>query len=295
MSLVLDAPLQQNDQIALVGACNIVDLVIRPRSKTIDGLDVRRILPFRTRRRVGPFVFLDHMGPTLFSPEQSISIEAHPHIGLATLTYLFKGELLHRDSLGTAQIITPGAVNLMTAGRGIVHAEQTPADFSNHGGSLEGIQFWLALMEDEEECAPEFQHTKADDLPRITRAGLDLHLIIGETFGQKSPVTFSGDALLAKFEADTGTRIALPEREQRAVYIRSGRVRAGGTELDPGDCAVLKPQRHAVLEALEPSSIILMGGSDIGERHMWWNFVSSQEARIEQARSDWENGHFPSL
>ncbi len=272
-----------------------LETVIVPRTRDLgDGFQVRRALPSVRRRMVGPFIFFDQMGPAVFRSGQGLDVRPHPHIGLATVTYLFEGEILHRDSLGTVQSIRPGAVNWMVAGRGIAHSERTPPEVRTTGGKLFGIQIWVAVPKQHEETAPSFAHTPAEALPVLEDGGARVRLIAGSLYGARSPVgtlsaLFYGDATLAP-----GVRLPLPpEHEERAVYVVDGTLEAAGERFAAGQLLVLKPKAQVVLEATGPAAarVLLFGGEPMdGPRHIWWNFVSSSRERIEQAKEDWKAG-----
>ena len=274
-----------------------VDLVIEPRARDVGGFDVRRVLPSARRRRVGPFVFFDEMGPAEFAPGSGIDVRPHPHIGLATVTYLFEGQILHRDSLGSVQPITPGAVNWMTAGRGIVHSERTPADQLDHTRRLHGIQAWVALPTAQEETDPAFDHYPADVLPRIDRDGARMRLIAGTAYGQGAPVRTFTDMVYLDVDLDAGASLALPdEHAERAVYVVSGGVTIDGQDYAPGRMIVLAGGPGASVTATSASRLMILGGAPLdGDRLMWWNFVSSSPDRLEQAKADWKAGRFPPI
>lgn len=286
-----------------VQACNeprcaaqdgVVELVIESRAKDLGGFSVRRVLPASARKRVGPFVFFDHMGPARFPTGAGIDVRPHPHIGLATVTYLYDGVILHRDSLGSVQPITPGAVNWMTAGRGIVHSERTPDDVKASGSALHGFQIWLGLPRELEETDPSFVHHPADSLPRIELPGARLELIAGAAYGHDSPVETASEMFYLSGELESGAALDLPsEHAERAVYVAEGEVELGGKAIGAGTMAVLTSGRVAHLQAREASRVALLGGAPLdGERHLWWNFVSSSKERIEQAKADWKGGRF---
>jgi redox-sensitive bicupin YhaK (pirin superfamily) len=274
---------------------SVAEIVIVPRTADLgDGFTVRRVLPYAKRRMVGPFVFFDHFGPTVFRAGQGLDVRPHPHIGLATVTYLFDGEILHRDSLGTVQPIRPGAVNWMTAGRGIVHSERTPPALRTGGSAITGVQLWVALPLRHEEAAPAFAHHPADALPRISGEGKEVRVIAGALFGARSPVATFSDLFYADAALAAGARLDLPaEHEERGVYVVSGAVTLAGESFGPDRLVVLKPGAAAVLEATAASRVLLLGGAPLeGPRHVWWNFVSSSQERIEQAKQDWRAGRF---
>jgi redox-sensitive bicupin YhaK (pirin superfamily) len=244
-------------------------------------------LPAAKRRMVGPFVFLDHMGPAVFPPGQGIAVRPHPHIGLATITYLFEGEIMHRDSLGYRQLIQPGAVNLMTAGRGIVHSERASDDLAITS-RLHGIQSWIALPLDLEETEPTFLHYPASSLPEMAIDGAMVRVIMGSAYGLQSPVLTYSPTLYLEASLTANAKLAvLDEAPERAVYIVSGRVDVGGNTYGEGTLAVLRGGVTVPLTAETEARLIVIGGASIGPRHIWWNFVSSSEARIERAKRDW--------
>jgi redox-sensitive bicupin YhaK (pirin superfamily) len=272
-----------------------VDLIITPRSRDLgEGFMVRRILPYAKRRHVGPFVFFDHMGPADFAPGQGLDVRPHPHIGLATVTYLFEGEIMHRDSLGVVQPIRPGDVNWMVAGRGIVHSERTRDELRRSGSALHGIQSWLALPQSQEETAPDFRHHPAASLPEIELPGVRMRLIAGKAFGAASPVQVFAPMFYLDAVLDDEAVLPLPEEyEERAVYVAIGMVVLDGERYEAGSMLVLKPGSRPRITAQGPARLMLLGGAPLdGERHLWWNFVSSSKERIEQAKADWRAGHF---
>jgi redox-sensitive bicupin YhaK (pirin superfamily) len=269
-----------------------VGLVVEPRVRDLGGFDVRRVLPASERRMVGPFVFFDEMGPTDFAPGRGIDVRPHPHIGLSTVTYLFEGEILHRDGLGSVQPIRPGAVNLMTAGRGIVHSERTDAAVRARGSRLHGIQSWMALPDGREEIEPAFAHHPAASLPEAEVEGVRVRVVLGEAWGMASPVPSPSPALYAELRLPAGAELALPDAPERAVYVVQGPVGIGACRLEPHTLGVLDGPCEAVLRAERPAHVVLIGGEPVSERHIWWNFVSSSEARIARAKRDWAAGAF---
>jgi redox-sensitive bicupin YhaK (pirin superfamily) len=264
-----------------------VELTIEPRVRSLGEFDVRRVLPAAKRRMVGPFVFLDHMGPAVFPPGHGIAVRPHPHIGLATITYLFEGEIMHRDSLGVRQLIQAGAVNLMTAGRGIVHSERASDDLSRTS-RLHGIQSWIALPLDLEEMEPTFLHYPASSLPEMSSAGCTVRVIMGSAYGLQSPVLTYSPTLYLEASLQEGAKlVVLDDAAERGVYVVSGRVEIGGNAYAEGTLAVLRGGATVPLEAETDARVIVIGGASVGPRHIWWNFVSSSEARIERAKRDW--------
>ncbi|HST26817.1 MAG TPA: pirin family protein [Rudaea sp.] len=263
--------------------------VIEPKVHDLGGFNVRRVLPQLRARRVGPFVFFDHMGPAVFSPGQGMDVRPHPHIGLATVTYLFEGAIEHRDNLGNVQTIRPGDVNWMTAGRSIVHSERTPSVERAAGHALHGIQTWVALPKDAEETAPEFHHHAAASLPAWERDGVRLRLVAGEAFGFRSPVhTFSRLFYIAAEFPAGGSLVVPAEHIERAVYATDAPLSVGGVELAVAHMAVMPVGMDVEIRAAQPARVILCGGDPLdGDRHLWWNFVSSSRERIEKAKADW--------
>jgi redox-sensitive bicupin YhaK (pirin superfamily) len=267
----------------------MIELVIAARRKDLGGgLEVGRVLPFAKRRMVGPFVFLDHMGPADFRPGEGVDVRPHPHIGLATVTYLFEGELLHHDNLGTVQPILPGEVNWMTAGRGIVHSERTRPELRGRHRRIDGIQAWVALPAEAEETAPAFAHD--EDLPSFSEGGIAGTLIAGHAFGLKAGQVLS-PLFYLHLEMETGTRFTLPdEQRERAVYVARGSVTADGVRIPAGSMAVFAPGLARIEAGEHPARVMVLGGEPLGPRHIWWNFVSSRLERIEAAKADWRAG-----
>jgi redox-sensitive bicupin YhaK (pirin superfamily) len=275
-----------------------LELVIEARVRDLgDGFRVRRLLPASERRMVGPFIFFDHMGPVQMDPGRGLDVRPHPHINLATVTYLFEGEILHRDSLGTVQPIQPGALNWMTAGRGIVHSERSPAAARKRGVKLHGLQLWVALPRAQEEVAPSFQHHAAGDLPALERQGARLRVIAGSAYGATSPVQVLSPLFYVEAQLEKGAALSLPEQHaQRAAYLVEGRISCEGEPQAAGRMLVFREGAPAFLHAQEPSRVMLLGGAPLdGERQVWWNFVSSSQQRIERARQDWREGRFPKV
>ena len=269
-----------------------IELTIAARVRSLGEFDVRRVLPVAARRMVGPFVFFDHMGPAVFPPGQGIAVRPHPHIGLATITYLFEGEIMHRDSLGFVQLIQAGAVNLMTAGRGIVHSERATEDL-NVTSRLHGIQSWLALPLELEETAPSFIHYPADGLPELSVGGCSVRVIMGEAHGRESPVLTYSRTLYLEVRMPAGrTYTVPPEAAERAAYVVEGSVRAADGQFGEGVMIVARPGSDLTLAAAGDSRVMIIGGDGLGERHIWWNFVASSKDRIERAKSDWRENRF---
>jgi len=268
--------------------------IIEARARDIGGFPVGRVLPAGRLRTVGPFIFLDHMGPADFAPGEGVDVPPHPHIGLATVTYLFEGALLHRDSEGSVQPIRPGDVNWMIAGRGIVHSERTPPEVRAGPSRLQGIQSWVVLPRDREECAPGFTHHPGHTLPTLEADGLRVTLIAGEAMGMRSPVSVASPTIYMDAALAPGARMTLPaEHEERAVYAALGEVRIDGETLPPRAMALLAPGARVEIAAPAGARGMILGGAPVdGERHIWWNFVSSDPARIERAKDDWRERRF---
>ena len=274
-----------------------IEGVIAPRERDLGGFSVRRVLPSAQRRLVGPFIFFDEMGPAVFPAGQGIDVRPHPHIGLATVSYLFEGEIMHRDSLGYHQAIQPGAVNWMTAGRGIVHSERTGGAERAQESRLHGIQSWIALPKGQEETEPAFHHHPAASLPLIQGPGYRMRLIAGTAFGRSAPVQVFSKMFYLDAQLESGAMIGLPtEHDERAIYVVSGAVESAGERFEAGRMVLFRKNATAAFMALERSRVMLLGGKSLpGERHIWWNFVSSSKARIEQAKADWKAGRFPAV
>ena len=273
-----------------VAASGPIELKIEARVRSLGELDVRRVLPAAQRRMVGPFVFFDHMGPAVFPPGQGIAVRPHPHIGLATITYLFEGEIMHRDSLGYEQLIRPGAVNLMTAGRGIVHSERASERDLPVRSTLHGIQSWMALPLEREEMEPSFIHYPAHNLPMLEHSGCTMRVIMGGAFGTQSPVATYSSTLYFEARMPRGTSFELPAGAERAAYVVSGAVRIDGHEHREGVLAVARAGSTPSIAAVEDSRVMVIGGEPLGTRHIWWNYVSSSKERIERAKRDWVEG-----
>ena len=275
-----------------------LEAVLIPRAHDLGGFEVRRALPSRERQMVGPFVFFDQMGPGEFLTGRGLDVRPHPHIGLSTVTYLFDGSIMHRDSLGTQQPITPGDVNWMTAGRGIAHSERTDAALRTHSNRLFGIQSWVALPRDAEEAEPDFAHHAAADLPVLDAAGVRLRLVAGEGWGLRAPVVTRSALFYADVQLAPGASVPLPDgHEERAAYVLDGEVEVAGDRFGPGRMLVFRQgDRLALRGGLSGARMLLLGGAVMdGPRHLFWNFVSSRPERIEQAKADWRAGRFAAV
>ncbi|MGB5201328.1 MAG: pirin family protein [Sedimenticolaceae bacterium] len=273
-----------------------VERIITPKTHDLGGFSVRRALPCAQRRMIGPWIFFDHMGPANFPPGKGIDVRPHPHINLATVTYLFQGEMLHRDSLGNELAIRPGDINLMIAGSGIVHSERQRDEIKASGNRIEGLQLWLALPEADEEMAPEFHHYDAASIPTAYVGGVSAQILIGEAYGMRSPVKTLAETLYVEARLPPAQSLRLPESvEERAVYVVSGRLEAEESVIDAGTMAVFHAVGGVVVKAVEDTHLLVIGGERLSQRHIWWNFVSSRKARIEQAKQDWLSGAFPKV
>ncbi len=268
--------------------------IIAPRVHDLGGFQVRRAVPTLQARSVGPFVFVDHMGPAVFEPGLGIDVRPHPHIGLATVTFLWAGTIHHRDTLGSDQDITPGDVNWMTAGRGIAHSERTPQALRDGGRPLHGMQTWVALPKPSEEVAPEFHHHTAATLPRIERGGATLRVVAGRAWDEESPVKVFADTFNVAVDLEADAEVAIDDRAaERALYVLEGQAQLDGADIPEKHLVVLDRGGRPVLRAKTPLKAMLFGGEPLdGPRHLWWNFVSSSQERIEQAKQDWLEGRF---
>lgn len=277
-----------------------IETLIVPRSRDLGSFEVRRALPAPERQMVGPFIFFDQMGPAEFVTQQGIDVRPHPHIGLSTVTYLYKGEFQHRDSVGSNQVILPGEVNWMTAGKGVTHSERTRPETRENPHDLFGIQTWVALPEDAEESPPDFEHHKKDTLPFLDSDGIRARLIVGSAYGEKAPVKTFSEMFYIDVQLSPGAIIPLPEEhEDRGVYVLEGSIEVAGRRFESGQMMVFRPgDRIGVRAGRQGARLMLLGGETLsGPRYVWWNFVSSSEEKIEIAkeawrRGDWQNGMF---
>ncbi|MFY9625061.1 MAG: pirin family protein, partial [Rhodoplanes sp.] len=275
-------------------ACDAIAQVIVPRTSDLGGFQVRRALPSAQRRMVGPFIFLDEMGPVEFHSGQGLDVRPHPHIGLATVTYLFAGEIMHRDSLGSVAAIRPGEVNWMTAGRGIAHSERTAPDHRRTGEPLHGLQCWVALPAELEESAPAFVHHDAAELPVEAGEGKTVRVIAGSLYGKTSPLVTLTPTIFADVTLAAGASLPLDaDAEERAIYVVSGEIDIVGDRFATGRLLVFRPGDRITVAAVTPTRLAILGGAAMdGPRHIWWNFVSSRRDRIEAAKADWKSGRF---
>lgn len=286
-----------NSQDPILGdkrSCDALQMIVVPRARDLGGFQVRRALPHAQRQMVGPFIFFDQMGPAQFMAGQGLDVRPHPHIGLATVTYLFEGRIMHRDSEGNALEIVPGAMNLMTAGRGIAHSERSPRDARHGTEGMFGIQSWIALPEPHEETAPSFQHFEAGILPVVEDGGLRAKIIAGSAFGKTAPVGTLSDWVYAEVQLAQGAQAPLdPDHEERAIYVAEGEVEIAGTSFPAPQLLIFAPGDRITMRATQRSRLMILGGTAMeGPRHIWWNFVSSRKERIEQAKEDWRRGRF---
>lgn len=275
---------------------NTERLLLAPHTKDLGGgFTVSRLLPAAARQSVGPFIFFDHFGPITAQPQDQHDVRAHPHIGLATVTYLFEGAMLHRDSLGVVQRIEPGAINWMTAGRGIVHAERTPDDLRSVTRRSHGLQLWVALPAADEEIEPSFVHTPAQAIPEVEVGGVRLRVLVGEAFGVQSPVAVRSPTLYLDMQLGAGDALPLPLAEERGVYVIEGVAQLDGEDIPSGRMVVLPAGDEPMLSADGDARVVMVGGAPLGPRHIWWNFVSSRKERIVQAADDWAAQRFPAV
>ncbi len=283
---------QTNDCESEQNPCDGISLVLKPGVKDLGGFSVRRTLPSRLQRKVGPWIFFDHAGPAHFAAGEGIDVRPHPHINLATVTYMFEGQFLHRDSIGSVQVIKPGDINLMVAGKGIVHSERTPPELRKREHSLHALQLWLALPEADEEIDPAFYHYAAEELPTTEVNGVALRVMMGSAYGLTSPVKTFAETLYVEANLKAGQSLTLPMAEERAVYMAKGVVTSSGTEIEEFTMAILDQRQGFTVEAKTDARLALIGGEKLSERFIDWNFVSSSKERIQQAREDWKEGRF---
>ncbi|HET9625293.1 MAG TPA: pirin family protein [Kofleriaceae bacterium] len=272
----------------------MIDVVIEGRPRDIGGFPVQRSLPSGVRRSVGPFIFVDHMGPAQLAPGHGMDVRPHPHIGLATLTYLIDGEIVHRDSLGSVQAIRPGDVNWMIAGAGVAHSERTAPEVRARGSRMLGLQTWIALPRDHEAMAPRFEHHPQHTLPTIERPGVTLRVVAGAAYGAVAPTSVLTPTLYVHAAMDPGATLAIDDTHaERAVYVIDGAIECDGRAFGPATMVVLQAGADAAICATTAANVMLLGGAPLdGLRHMWWNFVATDQARIEQAKADWKAGKF---
>lgn len=275
--------------------CDAIELIIQPRETDLGDFKVKRTLPTRQRKMVGPWIFFDHIGPADFAPQTGINVRPHPHINLATVTYLLEGEILHRDSLGSYQTITPGDINLMVAGHGITHSERERPEVRSSAHRLHGFQLWLALPLKDEEIAPAFYHYAARDIPTATVNGVALRVLMGEAYGVKSPVKTYAHTLYIEAHLQAGQSLTLPDCDERAVYVAKGSLQVKDTTIPEFSMVVFSAAEGVTITAGTESRIAIIGGENVGPRFINWNFISSRKDRIDQARQDWAAGRFPKV
>lgn len=287
--------LSQNDATGFTSSCPDVLQIISPKEKDLGELTVRRLLPYSKQAMIGPWIFFDHMGPAHFKPGSGINVRPHPHINLATVTYLFAGEIIHRDSIGSHQAIHPGDINLMVAGKNIVHSERSSPEKLKTGQTIHGLQLWMALPEEFEEIEPAFYHYNKADLPEFEVNNVAVRLMMGQAYGYSSPVKTFSPTLYLEASIAKGQSLTLPHAEQAGLYIALGRVSTEQETLDQYSMAVLNTAKPVSITAEEDSRIALVGGAPLGKRFIEWNFVSSRRERINEAKQQWRDGLYPSI
>ena len=289
--------LYEEQQREEAGTCSAISAMIYPKQHDLGGFFVRRALPTGKHRKVGPWVFFDHIGPAHFNPGTGVDVRPHPHINLATVTYLFEGEMLHRDSLGNERVIKPGEINLMVAGKGIVHSERQREEIKkSNNNKLSGLQLWLALPEQDEEISPEFHHYDKNEIPSLIINQVPVRVLIGEAYGVKSPVKTFAKTIYVEAHLKAGQKLMLPDgADERALYVVSGKLKAKESVLETFCMAILDCEKNIVVEAVEDTQLALVGGEKLSHRYIWWNFVSSRKERIEQGKLDWKNKKFPKV
>ena len=271
---------------------DLIKRIIEPREKDLGGFSVRRVLPVAGQKLIGPWIFFDHMGPAEFPAGQGIDVRPHPHINLATVTYLFEGEILHRDSLGSHTTIEPGDINLMVAGSGIVHSERERDEVRNRPHRLHGLQLWLALPEADEETDPAFYHYDKAGIPGTQVGDVPVRVMMGSAYGLSSPVKVFADTLYIEAALNNGQQLLLPDAEERGLYVASGQLELNGQLIDTCHMAVLEPGEAVITAVSDDCRIAVVGGEHMGQRFIDWNFVSSRAERIEQAKADWREQRF---
>ena len=287
-SVEADSPCQR-------AACSAIKIVVTPKEKDLGGFSVRRLLPAAQQRMVGPWLFFDHMGPARFKAGEGINVRPHPHIHLATVTYLFEGEILHRDSLGSLQPIRPGDVNLMVAGKGIVHSERERPEVTAVDHSLHGLQLWLALPEAQQNIDPAFYHYPQADIPMVSVDGVPVRVIMGNAYGVSSPVKTFAQTLYLEADLQPQQSLTLPPQQERAVYVAAGEIEIDGETVSQYQLAILNEKSDVKVIAGTAARIALVGGEYMSPRRMFWNFASTDIDSIEQAKIDWQNGKFPTV
>lgn len=276
----------------LLESCGAVKKLLKPKDKDLGGFSVRRVIPTVQMKTIGPWIFFDHMGPANFKPGEGVNVRPHPHIGIATATYLFDGEMFHQDSLGNALAIKPGDFNLMVAGKGIVHSEREREEVRQQPHTAHGLQLWLALPEEFEEMAPEFHHYNKDEIPTTKVNGIPLRVLMGEAYGLKSPVKTFSDTLYLEASLTEGQRLTLPNTDELGLYVISGQLTAKDTVIPKHSMAAFIGETAIEVIAQKETNIAIIGGASLGKRYIEWNFVSSRKERIEQAKEDWQQDRF---
>ncbi|WP_100656778.1 pirin family protein [Alteromonas flava] len=287
----LEGKLQQ-EAICKLAGCKKVSILITPKEKSLGGFSVRRLLPSREQRMIGPWLFFDHMGPVTFPPGEGINVRPHPHIHLATVTYLFAGEILHRDSLGSLQAIKPGDINLMIAGTGIVHSERERPEVTRNEHTLHGLQLWLALPEEKQDIPPEFIHYPEATVPHVNVEGVRVRVIMGAAYGVVSPVKTLADTLYFEAHLEASQTLHVAAAEERAVYVAEGEISIDDVRIKQFQMAVLAADSNVEIVATTSARVAVIGGEKMAPRKMFWNFASTDAARIEQAKTDWQAGRF---
>lgn len=272
-----------------------VKYIINPKEKDLGGFSVRRILPYSKQKMVGPWIFFDHMGPAEFEDETGIDVRPHPHINLATVTYLFEGEILHRDSLGSLQAIKPGDINLMIAGKGITHSERERDEAKSKKRKLHGLQLWHALPEEYEEVDPAFYHYSANEIPTVVENEVKVRVMIGSAYSVKSPVKTFADTIYVEADMKSKRSLSTPKAEQLAIYIVDGEIEIAGSKVEKHNMVILEDNSSCDIKASKDSRIAIIGGQAFTKRYIEWNFVSSSKGRIEKAKQDWQKGRFPKV
>jgi len=287
--------INHNNEECLDQPCKQVEMIIKPKERDLGGgFRVRRLLPYVKKRMVGPWIFFDQMGPAHLSSEDKFDVRPHPHINLATVTYLFEGEVLHRDSLGNDEVIKPGEINLMVAGKGITHSERERPELRDQSRKISGLQLWMALPEKDEERDPSFHHYDKEEIPSLNVGSTPVRILIGSAYGQTSPVKTFCETLYIEAKLKKGEQLKLPLSKERALYVVSGQVKIENTKVEAHHMAILNEQSVSIT-ATEDSFVAVIGGEPLSKRYIEWNFVSSKKERIEQAKIDWRAGNFPKV
>ncbi len=276
-------------------SCGAIKMLLKPKDKDLGGFSVRRTLPSTQLKTIGPWIFFDHMGPAKFQAGTGIDVRPHPHIGIATVTYLFSGDILHRDSVGSEQSIKPGDINLMVAGRGIVHSERERDEVRNSAHNIEGLQLWIALPEEDQEIAPDFHHYPASSIPKTVVDGVAITVMMGAAYGVESPVKTFSDTVYIEADIKQGQSVILPQTHELGVYVLKGDMQCRDTAIPMHSMAVFENPQGVTLTANQDSRIAMIGGKTLGKRYIEWNFVSTSKERIEEAKTAWQNGEFPKV